>query len=117
MSAATVTMSGVAAFRGVHYDTVRKGWETWVLTEGFPAPVTERPLRWAQDSLDAWSERRQAANRERILAEARRREGHTTISDAPANQNHPDPAPTARRVDRERGAVLALMAAARRQGA
>lgn len=101
MPAALIDMTGVAAFRGVHYDTVRKGWRAWVVDEGFPAPVQMRPYGWNPESLDRWAARREAEN-------------HAAVTRAPAaadaaNENRPD-RPAARRIDRERGAVMALMA-------
>lgn len=108
MPAALLDMHGVAAFRGVHYDTARKGWRSWVRGEGFPAPVRDaRPYRWNPASLDAWAARQEAATRAALL-----RPTDATASDAAANQNDPDAPPsrpTARRIDRERNAVLALM--------
>lgn len=108
MLPAHVDMHGVAAFREVHYDTVRKGWRSWVRDEGFPAPVkATRPYRWNPASLDAWQARREAENRAALLLA-----DPATASDAAANQNDPDASPsrpTARRIDRERNAVLALM--------
>lgn len=107
---ALVDMHGVAAFRGVHYDTVRKGWPSWVRDEGFPAPVQTRPYGWNPASLDAWAARREAENR----AAALRRLAGATVSDAPANDLHPTAPPSppaARRVDRQRAAVASLMGA------
>lgn len=109
MPAALVSLAGVAAFRGVHYDTVRKGWEAWVRDEGFPAPVQTRPYGWSPASLEAWAERREAANRTALLA----RLAAASASDAPANENTltaPPAPPPVRRIDRERAAVAALMA-------
>lgn len=110
MPEALATMADVAAFRGVHYDTVRKGWRAWVRGEGFPAPVhmTGSP-RWRWASLLAWAERREAANLAALL-----RRDDATDPVAPANENLPSappPAPAARGVDRQRDAVLNLMAA------
>jgi hypothetical protein len=95
--------TGVAARAyGAHYDTFRKNWRTYVVTEGFPAPVRAKaPYRWAPASLAAWQARREAEN----AADIRRA---ATAPDAPANENH-HAAPAARRVDRERAAVMALM--------
>lgn len=108
MLAALIDMHGVATFRGVHYDTVRKGWRVWVRDEGFPAPVRDaRPYRWNPASLDAWQARQEAATRAAVL-----RQLEASDFDAPANQNDPDAPPsrpTARHIDRERNAVLALM--------
>lgn len=98
-------MQGVADFRGVHYDTARKGWRGWVREEGFPAPVRDaRPYRWNPASLDAWSARQEAATRAALL--------RPVPGAGAANQNEPGHTPsrpTARRIDRERNAVLALM--------
>lgn len=97
--------TGIAARAyGAHYDTFRKNWRTYVVTEGFPAPVRAKaPYRWAPASLDAWQARREAEN----AADIRRA---ATAPDAAANENDHEPArPSGRRVDRERGAVLALM--------
>jgi hypothetical protein len=107
MPAALLDMAGVAAFRGVHYDTARKGWRSWV-REGFPAPVTAAaPWRWNPASLDAWAVRQEAQTRTAVL-----RALEASDPDVAANQNEPDAPPsrpTARRIDRERNAVLALM--------
>ncbi len=105
---ALVDMAGVAAFRGVHYDTVRKGWPAWVRDEGFPAPVTRRPYGWNPDSLAAWAARQEAANLAAVMTPA-------SGAGAAANENRPEPRPAPpalRRVDRERAAVMAFMAPA-----
>lgn len=104
---ALLDMAGVAAFRGVHYDTVRKGWQAWVREEGFPAPVTRRPYGWNPDSLAAWAARREADNLAAVMTPA-------TGSGAAANQNEPAPRPAPpalRRVDRQRAAVMGFMTA------
>lgn len=101
MPAPLLDLHGVAAFRGVHYDTARKGWGGWVRRDAFPAPVTLDPLRWNGASLTAWAEAREAANRAALLQ-------RPTDADAPANENQPDRPPT-RRIDRERNAVRLLM--------
>lgn len=114
MSTPLIDMQGVATFRGVHYDTVRKGWKSWVRDLGFPAPVVHRPYRWNLASLDAWLIRREAENRAELLKAVA---GDTTVSDAPANENTLDAAPVgrvARRIDRERSTVLSFMAGAAR---
>lgn len=114
MPLALVSMADVAAFRGVHYDTVRKDWTTWVRDLGFPAPVAKRPYKWNPDSLAAWAERAEAANRAEALKP--RPGDDATETGAPANQNVPDeprdrplPRPTSRAVDRQRDHILGLM--------
>lgn len=111
MTAALIDMQGVADWRGLNYDTVRKGWRAWVRA-GFPAPVEDaRPYRWRLTSLEAWAERQEAATRAALL-----RPVDASDFDGAANQNEPDAPPSppaARRIDREREAVLRLMQGAR----
>ena len=107
---ALASMAEAAASAGVHYDTFRKGWATLVATQGFPAPVrSSRPYRWNPASLAAWQARREAEN----AAALKRLRDAATASDAPANDPHPAPM-AVRRLDRDRGDVLALMRGAAR---
>lgn len=114
MLPAAVDMAAVAAFRGVHYDTVRKQWPTWVRDDGFPPPIENRaPYRWRAAALTAWAERREAETRAALLADA-------TDPVVPANENTitPPPGPPhQRRIERQRDAVLALMSRPQAVGA
>ncbi|MBX9708148.1 MAG: hypothetical protein K2X61_09475 [Caulobacteraceae bacterium] len=101
MTAPLASMADAALAAGVHYDTFRRGWRDLVRDQGFPAPVkATRPYRWRPSSLSDWQARQEAANAAALRAPA--------DPGRPANENH-TPAPALRRVDRERGAVLALM--------
>ncbi len=104
MTEPLASLSDAALSYGVHYDTFRKAWRTYVAVEGFPGPVRDKPpYRWRPASLEAWQIRREAETAAAIKTAA-------TDPGAPANENDREPArPSARRVDRERGAVLALM--------
>lgn len=109
MTDALVPMAGVANRLAVHYDTFRKGWRAWVRDLGFPAPVALRPYRWNPASLDAWTERREAANRDGVV----RALTPLPTSDAPANDvatAAPTPLRIARRADdAQRDALLRMM--------
>ena len=108
MLAPLLDMHGVAAFRGVHYDTVRKGWPSWVREQGFPAPVGGRPYRWSPAALEAWRDRAQAAALADVIG------APATGPDVAANENTlpgPPSGPLARRIDRQRHAVLQMMGA------
>ena len=113
MTAPLASMADAARTAGVHYDTFRKEWRSYVRDLDFPAPVkATRPYRWRPSSLADWQARRENAN-----AAALRRPAAPigtpaqAGADVAANENH-TPAPPLRRVDRERGAVLALMTGA-----
>jgi hypothetical protein len=106
MTAPLASMADAARAAGVHYDTFRRCWQDMVRDLDFPAPVkATRPYRWRPSSLADWQARREDAN-----AAALRRPT-ASAADVAANENH-TPAPPPRRVDRERGAVLALMTGA-----
>lgn len=95
-----LTLSQVAAFRGVHYDTARKGWQGWV-RRGFPAPVDTAPLRWNAAACQAWLIRAEAEQRAAVLAPE---------TGAPANQNDPRPGrPAPPRLSRDRETLFSLM--------
>lgn len=105
---ALLDMRAVAARLGLHYDTVRKGWEAWVRDDGFPAPVRDSaPYRWRLASIEAWEERAEARNRDRVLKPA-------TEIDVPANQNTRTLPPVPRLVARQRDAVMDMMMGAAR---
>lgn len=112
MLAPLLDMHGVAAFRGVHYDTVRKGWPSWVREQGFPAPVGGKPYRWAPAALEAWRDRAQAAALAAVIRAPATGPGaaanENTLSGPPTG---PLAGPLARRIDRQRHAVLQMMGA------
>lgn len=97
MTGRALNMHQTAEFSGVAYDTFRKQWEGWVVTQGFPRPFRDvRPYAWDEDDLVGWRERRKKGG----LPAAANDRGPVHPADRPA---------MTRAVAQQRAAMIARM--------